>query len=93
MFDLSYVILPESPLELVVVDQGAAVIRHPQLEPVGSPRQLGHAPLAPVLQSVDVDINVVASGSNTLSPGVLMIKTHLSALFWTCARPRMCSSS
>ena len=50
------------------MDQGAAVIGHPQLEPVGSPRQLGHAPLAPVLQSVDVDINVVAPGSNTLSP-------------------------
>ena len=92
-FDLSYLILPECPLELVVVDQGAAVIRNPQLEPIGGSRQLSHAPLAPVLESVDVDIDVVTPGSKTWSPGVLIIKTHLSALFWTCAKPRMWSSS
>ena len=42
------------------MDQGAAVVRHPELDPVRRPGQLGHAPLAPALQRVDVDINVVA---------------------------------
>ena len=57
------------------MDQGAAVVRHPQLEPVRGPSQLGHAPLAPALQRVDVDINVVAPDTSTSSPAD--IKGHL----------------
>ena len=48
-FSHSYVLLPERPLELVVVDEGAAVVRDPQLEPVRRPGQLRHAPLPPAL--------------------------------------------
>ena len=56
----SYVIFPEGPLQLIIVDCGTAVVGDPEREPVCGPGQLAHSPLSPVLDSVDVDVDVVA---------------------------------
>ena len=62
-------ILPESALQLIVVDQRTAVVWNSQFEPVRGSSQLTHPPLSPVLDGVDVDINVVASVRSVLNMG------------------------
>ena len=48
----AYSVCPASPLELVVVNQRAAVVGNPQGEPVSpAPSQLAHSPLSPALPS------------------------------------------